>query len=78
MNDGIAYILTTINQDGLDVSCDNFDMVIGEETELLTTEFAIMKVIFHGAYTIVLWKNGEITTVKCQDGDFFDREKGYY
>ncbi|MBO7694632.1 MAG: hypothetical protein J6T10_18605 [Methanobrevibacter sp.] len=36
----------------------------------------IDKVIFNKNATIVLWKNGEKTVVKCQKGETFDKEKG--
>lgn len=35
----------------------------------------IKKVIFHAPATIVFWKDGSKTVVKC-DGELFDREKG--
>ena len=36
----------------------------------------IEKVIFNPPATIVLWRDGTKTIVKCQDGDEFDWEKG--
>jgi hypothetical protein len=36
----------------------------------------IEKVIFNGPATIVFWKDGTKTVVKCQKGDIFDEEKG--
>jgi hypothetical protein len=36
----------------------------------------ISKVIFNPPATIVFWKDGSKTVVKCQDGDVFDPEKG--
>lgn len=38
--------------------------------------FMIKKVIFNDPATIVLWRDGHKTVVKCQDGDEFDKEKG--
>lgn len=38
--------------------------------------FSIKKVIFNDPATIVFWKDGEKTVVKCQDGEEFDKEKG--
>ena len=37
----------------------------------------IKNVIFNEPYTIILWKNGEKTIVKCQEGDKYDAEKGF-
>ena len=39
-------------------------------------KFEIDKVIFNGPATIVKWKDGTKTVVKCQAGDVFDCEKG--
>ena len=36
----------------------------------------ITKVVFNYPATIVYWKDGTKTVVKCQDGDAFDKEKG--
>ena len=36
----------------------------------------IKKVIFNDPATIVYWKDGTKTVVKCQDDDKFDKEKG--
>lgn len=36
----------------------------------------IEKVTFNGSATIVFWKDGDKTVVKCADGDKYDREKG--
>ena len=36
----------------------------------------IEKVIFNDPATIVCWKDGTKTVVKCQDGDVYDKEKG--
>lgn len=38
--------------------------------------FEIEKVIFNGPATIIKWKDGTETVVKCQRGDIFDYEKG--
>ena len=37
----------------------------------------IKKVIFNDPATIVYWKDGTKTVVKCQNGDDFDSEKGF-
>lgn len=36
----------------------------------------IKKVVFNDPATIVFWKNGDKTVVKCQPGEEFDKEKG--
>lgn len=42
------------------------------------TPFGLLidKVIYNKPATIIYWKNGVKTVVKCQDGDEFDPEKG--
>lgn len=42
----------------------------------INSAFQIKKVIFNNPATIVYWKDGSKTVVKCQDGDVFDKEKG--
>lgn len=37
----------------------------------------VKKVIFNDPATIVYWKDGTKTVVKCQNGDNFDSEKGF-
>lgn len=37
---------------------------------------SIKKVIFNDPATIVYWKDGTKTIVKCQKGDTYDKEKG--
>ena len=39
-------------------------------------QFDIEKVVFNDPATIVFWKDGTKTVVKCQQGDIFDKEKG--
>lgn len=41
-----------------------------------STTMEIKKVIFNDPATIVIWKDGSKTVVKCGDGDVFDPEKG--
>ena len=43
---------------------------------LTSNQAEIEKVIFNEPATIVLWKDGTKTVVKCQEGDTFDKEKG--
>ena len=42
----------------------------------LRPELQYEKVIFNGPATIVFWKDGTKTVVKCRNGETFDREKG--
>ena len=38
--------------------------------------YNIEKVIFNNPATIIIWKDGTKTVVKCQEGETFDEEKG--
>lgn len=44
--------------------------------EITSNTMKIEKVIFNNPATIVYWNDGTKTVVKCQEGDFFDKEKG--
>lgn len=37
----------------------------------------VKRVIFNDPATIILWKDGTKTVVKCQNGEAFDPEKGF-
>ncbi len=37
---------------------------------------SIKKVVFNDPAVVILWKDGTKTTVKCQKGDKYDKEKG--
>lgn len=37
----------------------------------------IKKVIFNNPATIIYWNDGSKTVVKCQNGEYFDKEKGF-
>lgn len=37
----------------------------------------VKKVIFNNPATIIFWDDKTKTVVKCQDGDTFDKEKGF-
>lgn len=42
----------------------------------LDKQLFISKVIFNDPATIVFWRDGSKTVVKCQEGDTYDKEKG--
>ena len=37
----------------------------------------VERVIFNHPATIIFWKDGSKTVVKCQQGDIYDKEKGF-
>ncbi len=40
-------------------------------------KLSIKEVIFNEPATIILWKNGDKTVVKTQNGERYDKEKGF-
>lgn len=40
-------------------------------------DYRIKRVIFNDPATVVFWKDGTKTVVKCCDGDTYDKEKGF-
>ena len=48
----------------------------GKPNRLMDLNLAISKVIFNKPATIILWRNGNKTVVKCSEDDMFDPEKG--
>lgn len=59
----------------------SFDSVLDNLIKKLIGDIAmkpeIKKVIFNNPATVILWKDGTKTVVKCQEGDTFDKEKGF-
>lgn len=64
---------------GLAVSKDHFENNIFEEMSKYQYRKLpkIDKVIFNDPATIIFWKDGTKTVVKCHDRDYFDKEKGF-
>ena len=48
----------------------------GKPNRLIDLNLSISKVIFNDPATIILWRNGNKTVVKCSEDDVFDPEKG--
>lgn len=63
------------------INLNSFSSAIDDFLEKLIGEYKmkpeIKKVIFNNPATIILWKDGTKTVVKCQKGDTFDKEKGF-
>ena len=59
----------------------SFDKILDDLMKKLNGDIAmkpeIKKVIFNNPATVILWKDGTKTVVKCQEGDTFDKEKGF-
>lgn len=54
----------------------DFDYRVFYERKRPIGPLEIEKVIYNDPATIVIWKNGDKTVVKCQPGDIYDPEKG--
>lgn len=50
--------------------------ILMRETPIFNADGSIKKVVFSGPATIVIWKDGTKTVVKCMEGDDYDPEKG--
>lgn len=71
-NKEVAVINKERCSDAVDALCYFIQAVKPKDTS------PIKKVIFNDPATIILWKDGTKTVVKCQKGDTFDKEKGFY
>lgn len=47
-----------------------------KKNQINTVVRNINKIRFDEGWTIIFWKSGDVTKVKCQDGESFDYEKG--
>ena len=56
--------------------CDGCFQALSEYIYTDALKFQIRKVIFNGTATIVIWKDGIKTVVKCGEKDKYDPEKG--
>lgn len=57
-------------------NCGNCNCKNDATDILLDDAFIIKEVIFNPPATIIFWKDGTKTVVKCQQGELFDAEKG--
>ena len=55
----------------------DFTDLTNEIDRLLDNHCEIKRVIFNNPATIIYWKDGTKTVVKCQPGDTWDEEKGF-
>lgn len=69
---GMRPILNIIDE----LCVEGMNNYIKKEEEKKMRNCMIDNVIFNPPATIVFWKDGTKTVVKCQEGDCFDHEKG--
>ena len=70
----LAHALADLRYSSQNLSKGEFTMK--NTNKKPTSSNPIKQVIFNGPATIVYWKNGRKTVVKCQEGAVNDHEKG--
>lgn len=68
LNDATTRAITALR--------DCFKNINMEDTDMLGKSVEIKKVIYSGPCTIVIWKDGDKTIVRQQDGDTYSKEVG--
>lgn len=71
----IKYDSSPFSPGDLEIEC----IALAEDVKTkdgVSSAFDIEKVIYNEPATIVMWSDGTKTVVKCQDGDYYDPEKG--
>lgn len=78
-DDMLDYLLKDITEKKAEEAEETLKKKIedGKREDIDKFRNKIKNVIFNGPCTIILWKNGEKTVVKCQEGDEYDAEKGF-
>lgn len=78
-DDMLDYLLKDITEKKAEEAEELLKKKIENDKRVEIDKFSckIKNVIFNEPYTIILWKNGEKTIVKCQEGDKYDAEKGF-
>lgn len=78
----IAYNNQNTTKKNTDVnkSINNFNKFNTNKSNAKSSEMRITdlirKTVFRNPYTIIFWKNGTITKIKCNEADVYDPEKG--
>lgn len=74
----LDYLLKDIIHEKAKEAEKELDYHIKQEAKKKVKAFnnRIKKVIFNDPVTVVFWTNGDKTTVRCQPGETYDKEKG--
>lgn len=67
----------TFCEDALEKISFLIDPILNANFKPDALDYRIKKVIFNDPATVVIWKDGTKTVVKCCDGDTYDKEKGF-
>lgn len=75
----LDFLLKEVMEKKAKETVENLEKALEEEKRDDIKEFSndIDHVLFRNPWTIVFWKDGSVTRVKCQKGDTYDREKGF-
>ena len=74
----LDYLLKDIIHEKAKEAEKELDYHIKQEAKKKVKAFnnRIKRVIFSDPVTVILWANGDKTTVRCQPGETYDKEKG--
>lgn len=78
-DDTLDYLLKEIIDKKAEEAEKKLDEMVAEKNRKKIDAFinAIDKVYFNNPATVIKWKDGTKTVVKCQKGDTYDAEKGF-
>lgn len=77
-DDMLDYLLNDITEKKAKEAEETLKQKIESDKRKAIKDFinSIKKVQFTDPWTIIFWKNGEVTRIKCQDGDEYSKETG--
>ena len=73
----LMWLKEKINSDFLVDVDDLIDKLNKEFRRIIPYESNIKRAIFNPPATIILWNDGTKSVVKCQNGEWYDPEKGF-
>lgn len=79
-DDVLDYLLKDIMKDKAKEAEETLKKEVEKKKRKAIDKFAnetIKNVYFNDPYTVIIWKDGTKTIVKCQPGDVYDKEKGF-
>lgn len=78
-DDMLNYLLEDIMKEKAKQADKEIKRLAEKERRKEVDDFSNMidHVLFNNPWTIIFWKSGQVTRVKCQAGDTYDKEKGF-
>ena len=77
MSDAFSFTLTSIDENSIDFLLGTDRIHSGRTNGKLASTRTIRKVIYNPPATIILWKDGSKTVVKCSEDDIYDPMTGF-